>query len=125
MKKMSENVFKVRSHAERVMSSSLNNQGYYKRAYNPTYSKRVAEDYVNDSGVILKRHVPSTIDVRDTMSKFRPSDFMIDNIIAVGALDSLKSCQYVINSVGELSDNLDPVINNVISAVDSAESKNE
>lgn len=86
------------------------------------YQVRATEDVVvNDR--IVKKTVYKTVHSADKFKGLKASDFALENIIAVGAVDSLKDCKLGFNTVGETSDMIDPVVDNVISALNTAESQ--
>lgn len=86
------------------------------------YQVRSAEDYVED-GKILKKSTVVTVHPQDRFKGFVANDFALENIIAVGALDSLKEGYLNSNTLSELSDSMEGTIDNVIAAVDAAEFK--
>lgn len=86
------------------------------------YQVRTTEDVV-ENGRIVKKTVYKAVNSADKFAGLKASDFALENVIAVGALDSLKEGKLGINTVGETSDMIDPVVDNVISAMNMAESQ--
>lgn len=92
------------------------------RYYQRSYSVRTFEDTIVNNRVV-KQMKYKTVDPADKFKGLKASDFALENIIAVGAVDSLKECQLNYNSIGETSDNLEGTIDNVISALNDAEAQ--
>lgn len=110
---------KVTSHAEAVQNPSLHNRHVCKGLDKP-YGIDGVEQVV-ENGVIVKKSTVNTFDPVANMSGFKATDFALENIIAAGALDSLKESKLTIGTTSELSDSLEGTIDNVIAAVDDAE----
>ena len=115
MSKVKGKVFK--SYAERITEPR---KVYHKNIVS-NYDITTSEDVVVD-GRILKRSVIKTVHPQDKMRGLKPTDFALENIIAVGALDSLKEGSYSIGISAELDDKMSGTIDNIIKAVDSEES---
>lgn len=110
---------RVTSHAEATQNPALHNRHVEKGLQKP-YEMDGVEQVV-ENGVILKKSVVNTFDPVANMKGFKASDFALENIIAVGALDSLKESHLTIGSTSELSDSLEGSIDNIIAAVDDEE----
>ena len=87
------------------------------------YEVRGTEDVVVN-GVIVKKSTIVTVHPQDNFKGMKASDFALENVIAAGALDSLKEGKLGANTTSELSDSMEGTIDNVISAVDAAEAQN-
>lgn len=87
-----------------------------------TYKLRSTETVLENKRYV-KKVVYNTVDQVEFMKGLKASDFDLENIIAVGALDSLKDCQLSGDSLGDV-DRASVSIDNIISAVDSAVSNN-
>lgn len=112
---------RVTSHAEMIQNPCLHNRHVEKGLQEPYMMDAVEQEVVN--GVILKK---STMKVYDPVANFRgfkATDFALENVIAVGALDSLVESKLHYGSTSELSDSLEGTIDNVIEAVDTAEAQ--
>lgn len=110
---------RVTSHAEAIQNPALHNRHVEKGLQKP-YGVDGVEQVV-ENGVILKKSVVDTFDPVANMKGFKASDFALENIISVGALDSLKESHLSIGSSSELSDSMEGSIDNIIAAVDDAE----
>ena len=96
------------------------------------YPKEIVGDYevtgseqVVENGRVVRKSVVAKVHPQDKMKGLKADDFALENIIAVGALDSLKECYYSANTTSELSDSMEGSIDNIIAAVDDAESNVE
>ncbi len=93
-----------------------------------SYPKTLCQDYegrgteeVVVNGRVVKKSAVKTVHPQDLFKGFKADDFALENIIAVGALDSLKEGYLSANTTSELSDGMEGTIDNVIDAVDAAE----
>lgn len=96
----------------------------YPTSYCQDYYVRGTEEELVD-GKILKSSKNKLVHPQDKFRGLRAIDFALENIIAVGALDSLKEGYLNYNASGEVSDSLEGPINNIISAVDAEQKKGE
>ena len=110
---------RVTSHAEAMQNPALHNCHVGKGLQTP-YEIDGAEQAV-ENGVIVKKSTVNTFDPVANMRGFKATDFALENIIAVGALDSLRESKLSVGTTSELSDGLEGTIDNVIAAVDDAE----
>ena len=106
----------MKSHAERLAQAPK----VYPKNLCADYEVRGTEEVVECDRVIKKSCVKK-VHPQDMFAGYKASDFALENIIAVGALDSLKECQMSANSLSELSDSMEGSIDNAIAAVDAAE----
>jgi hypothetical protein len=97
-----------------------------------SYPKNLCHDYevrgideVVVNGRVVKKSVVKTIHPQDFFSGFKSDDFALENIIAVGALDSLEERYLSAITTSELSDGMECTIDNVINSVDAAESASQ
>jgi hypothetical protein len=109
----------MKSHAERMCEASID----YPKTLCQDYEVRGVEEVV-ENGRIVKKSTIVTVHPQDKFKGFKASDFALENVIAAGALDSLKEGKLGANTLSELSDSMEGTIDNVISAVDAAESQN-
>jgi hypothetical protein len=109
----------VLSHAERMSQPKVD----YPKNLVQDYEVRGTEDVVVD-GRIVKKSCLVTVHPQDMFKGLNADDFALENVIAVGALDSLKEGYLGANTLSELSDSMEGTIDNVINAVDAAESQN-
>lgn len=121
MSKTKDSGFKPRvtSHAETMQNPRLHNRHVFKGLQDPYGMDAVQQEVVN--GVVLKRSAVTTFDPVANMRGYKASDFALENIIAAGALASLKDSRLHYGSTSEISDNLEGTIDNVIAAVNDAE----
>lgn len=110
---------RVVSHSEAIQNPALHNRRVKKGLTKP-YAVDGVEQVV-ENGVIVKKSTVNTFDPVANMKGFKATDFALENIIAVGALDSLKESSLTIGTVSELSDSLEGTFDNIIAAVDDAE----
>lgn len=116
-------VAKVTSHAEAMQNPALHNRHVNKDLQKPYELDDVEQEVMN--GVVLKKSTIKTFDPVENMRGYKASDFALENIIAVGALESLKESKLNYGSTSEISDNLEGTIDNIIAAVDDAEANVE
>lgn len=76
------------------------------------------------NGKVLKKSVVRTVHPQDRFRGLNAVDFALENVIAAGALDSLKEGYYGSVNTSELSDSMEGTIDNVINAVNEAEASN-
>ena len=101
---------KVTSHAEMMQNPALHNRHVNKGLTKP-YGIDGVEQVV-ENGVIVKKSTVNTFDPVANMSGYKATDFALENIIAVGALESLKESKLIIGTTSELSDSLEGTIDN-------------
>lgn len=96
-----------------------------------SYQKQIVGDYeingteeVVVNGKVLKKSVVRTVHPQDRFRGLNAVDFALENVIAAGALDSLKEGYYGSVNTSELSDSMEGTIDNVINAVNEAEASN-
>lgn len=109
----------MKSHTERLCEPSVD----YPKTLCQDYEVRGTEDVV-ENGRIVKKSTIVTVHPQDKFKGMNADDFALENVIAAGALDSLKEGKLGANTLSELSDSMEGTIDNVISAVDAAESQN-
>ncbi len=97
-----------------------------------SYPKNLCQDYevrgteeVVVNGRVVKKSAVKTIHPQDLFKGFKADDFALENVIAAGALDSLKEGYLSANTTSELSDGMEGTIDNVINAVDAAEAASQ
>ena len=97
-----------------------------------SYPKNLCQDYevrgteeVVVNGRVVKKSAVKTVHPQDLFKGFKADDFALENIIAVGALDSLKEGYLSANTTSELSDSMEGTIDNVINAVNEAEASSQ
>lgn len=112
-KKVEEKKVVLLSHSERLAQPSVP----VKKSLYGTIEKRVLEDFV-ERGRIFKKAVYKTVNPADNFKGMSALDFALENIIAVGAIDSLKSCNLNGNTLN-VADECEVSVNNIISAVDA------
>lgn len=95
----------------------------YPKGYGADYEVRTTEQAV-ENGRIVKKTVYATVHPSDKFAGMKASDFALENVIAVGALDSLVECKLGVGVGAELADSMEGTVDNIISAVDSAEMNN-
>lgn len=105
------------SHAERMQNPDACVKDY-KTDYVAHYSLQAKEQVV-ENGRIVNTTVWKDVDPVQMLKGYKASDFALENIIAAGALDSLKEGQLHVNGGAELSDHMEGVIDNVNDAVDA------
>lgn len=71
-------------------------------------------------GRVLSSSVWKTYDTVETLKGVRASDFSLDNILAVGAYDSLRPCSVSMNTRQEMGDFAESQMENLNDAVDLA-----
>jgi hypothetical protein len=115
---MSKNVEKggMKSYASRMKEDSHD----YPKGLGADYEVRATEQVV-ENGMIVNKTVFATVHPSDKFAGMKASDFALENIIAVGALDSLKECQLSVGVPSELADGMEGTVDNVINAVNEAE----
>lgn len=69
-------------------------------------SKISVEQYTDEFGRVLERPCIATVDVAEDLSKFKVSDFCIDNLAAAGSLGSLVT-QVIHGSDMNIADNIE------------------
>lgn len=106
------------SHAERMQYAPKQ----YPKHLCEDYEVRASEDVV-ENGRIVKKTVYKTVHPQDKMKGLNALDFALENVIAVGALDSLKEGKLSANTLSELSDSMEGTIDDAIAAVDAAEAQ--
>lgn len=79
-------------------------------------------DDVVEHGHIVKKSVMKTVDPKENFSGIHVSDFFLDNVISVGAIDSLKEGQ-VISSRLAAADNFALQSDKIQAAIDSSVSE--
>ena len=114
--------FKPVSHYERCHNSDYSSVQYVAK-YNRPYKVHSREQVTKD-GYITSTMTYKTINPRDNFDGLDSRDFALENIIAVGAVDSLKEGYMHVDNRADLSDSLEGSIDNLISAVDYEESVN-
>lgn len=94
------------------------------------YPKNLCFDYevrsietVVEGDRFVKKGLSKTVHPQDNFKGFKASDFDLESIIAVGALDSLKDCVLSDNSMN-IADHVEGSVDNVIAAFDAAEVNN-
>lgn len=122
MKTMSKNVETenkgmLMSHAQRLSQPHKS----YPKTFCQDYDARGTEEVVVN-GRVIKKSVIKIVHPQDKFKGITVNDFALENVIAVGALDSLKEGYLSANSLSELSDSIEGTIDNVINAVNDAES---
>lgn len=102
-----------KSHSERLSEAPID------------YPKTLCQDYevrdidtVVENDMYVKKSVSKTIHPQDKFRGFKASDFELENIIAIGALDSLKEGTLSGNSLN-VADYVEGSVDNIISAVDN------
>lgn len=105
-----------KSHAEALAQAPK----VYPKTLCADYEVRGTEEVVENDRVVNKSCVKK-VHPQDMFAGYKASDFALENIIAVGALDSLKEGHLSANSLSELSDSMEGSIDNAIAAVDAAE----
>lgn len=122
MSKTSENVKTgmMKSHIERLAQTEKS----YPATFNRDYEVHSTEDVVVN-GRIVKQSCIVTVHPQDKFKGLKADDFALENVIAVGALDSLKEGYLSNNSLSELSDSMEGTIDNMIDAVNAAEANVE
>ena len=110
---------RVRGHYERMSQCVC----HYPKDLHQPYEVTASEEYV-ENGRILKRAVKKTVDPTQLNAGVLVSDFYLENIIAVGAIDSLHECKL---SEGTLSgaDNVDAQIGAIDAAAVAAVEQNQ
>ena len=103
------------SYAERLMAMPVK----YPKKLVSDYEVRGTEQVV-ENGRVVKKSVMKTVHPQDNFKGIECLDFALENVIAAGALDSLKECQLNGNTLG-IADNVEGSIDNIIDAVDEAE----
>lgn len=102
--------FEVLSHAQRLMDDSL----VCRREvvpYDPTYRMyRVTQ--IVENGVVVKKSQLVTVDNAEEMSRYKASDFKLDNIVAAGAYDMLKPQSFMPDALAD-ADHMDSVMDNI------------
>lgn len=96
----------------------------YPRFRSGDYEVRGMEDVVVN-GRIVKKAVYRTVHPADNFKGMNANDFALENVIAAGALGSLRECQLSYNSVGETSDSVEGAVDNMITALNAAENNAE
>lgn len=93
-----------------------------------SYKKELFGDYeVNGTeevlvnGKVLKKSCVKTVHPQDRFKGLDAVDFALENVIAAGALDSLKEGYFGSVTASELSDGMEATIDNAINAVNEAE----
>lgn len=109
----------MKSHVQRIAEAGKS----YPKVLSADYEVRGTEDVV-ENGRIVKKSTIVTVHPQDMFKGLNAYDFALENVIAVGALDSLKEGKLGANTLSELSDSMEGTIDNLIAAVDSAESQN-
>lgn len=105
------------SHAECMCEPSISYPANYLSSYDIVSSEQVMEN-----GRLVRKSLKKNINPVDNFSGLKASDFALENIIAVGAEGSLRDIKLNVGSVADLADSMDSTIDNIIAAVDSAES---
>ena len=103
---------KVISHAERMSTPNVH---YPKNLHDP-YEVIAAEEVVENNRIVKKSCV-KTVDPIENFKGVNVSDFYLENVIAVGALDSLKFGQVSAGNL-ENADNLDVQVENLDSYIE-------
>lgn len=108
-----------RGHYARMSQSNY----VYPKTYSEPYQVVASEEsYENDR--FLKKAVNKTIDPTKINEGIRVSDFYMENIIAVGALDGLRDCKLSLDNLSA-SDNVDTQLGSIDSAVVSENNSND
>ncbi|MBQ5474174.1 MAG: hypothetical protein IIT65_05635 [Lachnospiraceae bacterium] len=113
-KTMETEVYKLTSHVKSMDAD--NRPSAIKRNLNGSH-EFLKDEYIADNrGVMQKRGYISSIDPKEEMSKYRVSDFYLENIIAAGAVGNLKECSasYGVLENAEIADR-------VMDSIDNAE----
>ena len=92
---------KVISHAERCSAPNV----HYPKNLHSSYEVNAVEEVVENDRIV-KKSVRKTVDPADNFKGVKVSDFYMENVIAAGALDSLKFGQLSNCTLAD-ADNLD------------------
>lgn len=92
---------KLISHAERCSAPQV----HYPKNLHSTYEVNAVEEVVENDRIV-KKSVRKTVDPADNFKGVKVSDFYMENVIAAGALDSLKFGQLSNGTLAD-ADNLD------------------
>ena len=80
-----------------------------------SYELLVKDEVLNPmTNTVTSRIVSRTFEPKDNFSKYSVSDFYMENLIAAGAVDNLKSCQYGDGDVDLITDQIDSALNSEI-----------
>lgn len=120
---MSKNVEEKKTGMMKSHAECFGYKKSYPTSFHQDYEVRGTEEVVID-GRVMKKSCVKTVHPQDNFKGLKADDFALENVIAVGALDSLKEGYLSANSLSELSDSMEGTIDNVIDAVDAAESQN-
>lgn len=111
---------RVRGHYQRMSQSVC----HYPKHLSEPYQVRGVEEFV-ENGRVLKKSASQTVDPKQNFVGYNVSDFYLENIIAAGALDSLKETK-LSDGILSASDNLDAQIGSLDAAIlDDVEPKND
>lgn len=110
----------LKSHSQRLSEPTKS----YPKTLGSDYEVRATEDVVVN-GRIMKKTVYRIVRPHDKMKGLNALDFALENVIAAGALDSLRECYLGSNTLSELADGMEGTVDNAIAAVDAAENNNE
>ena len=98
---------KVISHAERCSAPNV----HYPKNLHSSYEVNAVEEVVENDRIV-KKSVRKTVDPVDNFKGVKVSDFYLENVIAAGALDSLKFGQLSDNRLNS-ADNVDAQVANL------------
>lgn len=87
------------------------------------YDVNSCEDVVWN-GRVVKKSVARLVRPQDRFKGLSAYDFALENVIAAGALGSLREGYYGCSTLEGLSDAMEPVMDSLVSAVDAAVSAN-
>lgn len=91
----------------------------YSGDFTKEYSERV-RDQVLEKGRVRHKMIYKTVKPGDKFKGIKASDFDLENLIALGALDGMKECQLSGSNL-EDADRVEGSIDNLINAVDREE----
>ena len=109
----------MKSHMERLAQAPID----YPKNLCEDYEIRNIEQVVEDNRYV-KKSVAKTVHPQDMFKGFKASDFDLENIIAIGALDSLKEGTLTGNTLN-VADYVEGSVDRIINAVDSETNVNE
>lgn len=71
-----------------------------------TRERIVTEEQTVENNRIIKKKIIKEIDPRDNFKDYKVSDFFIENLEAVGALNNLKQTQFLDGNIDDVLDKL-------------------
>lgn len=109
------------SHFEMCTSPKYHNLHVGKGLQDPI--EMVSSSRFVDNGVIKRKTDVYVFDPVANFHNVKASDFALENIIEVGALDSLKESRMSLGNTADIADSIEGSVDSIIAAVDAAEIK--